>query len=118
MMTDLPQVSLLPDENRTTLFVDVILPVSVPNLYTYRVPLELNELVKVGARIIVQFGKSRVLTAVIAKIHQTPPEKYPAKYLLELLDEHPLVTGHQLELFSWMADYYMCCIGEVLRSKV
>lgn len=118
MMTDLPQVSLLPDENRTTLFVDVILPVSVPNLYTYRVPLELNELVKVGARIIVQFGKSRVLTAVIAKIHQTPPEKYPAKYLLELLDEHPMVTSHQLELFSWMADYYMCCIGEVLNAAL
>lgn len=64
---------------------------------------------------IVPFGKSRVMTAVVAKMHNHPPAKYQAKYVLELLDEYPLVTHHQLELFRWMAEYYMCCIGEVMN---
>ncbi|WP_031528182.1 replication restart helicase PriA [Dyadobacter crusticola] len=102
-------------EEETTLFTDLILPVPVPALFTYRVPRELAGLVKVGARVIVQFGKKRVITAVIAHIHSTPPAKYQAKYILELLDEQPIITNHQLELFKWVAEYYLCNIGEVLN---
>ncbi len=98
-----------------TFFVDLILPIPVPNLFTYRVPRDMVGLVKIGARVIVPFGKSRVVTAVIAKLHNQPPTKYQARYVLELLDEYPLVTAYQLELFRWMADYYMCCIGEVMN---
>ncbi len=60
---------------------------------------------------IVQFGKSRVLTAIIGKLHHLPPARYNAKYLLELLDEYPVVTQGQLELFKWAAEYYMCAAG-------
>ena len=102
-------------EEETTLFADLILPVPVPSLFTYRVPREISGLVKVGARVIVQFGKKRVITAVIAKIHTTPPQQYQAKYILELLDEQPIVTGKQLELFKWVSEYYLCNIGEVLN---
>jgi primosomal protein N' (replication factor Y) len=102
-------------EEEITLFADLILPVPVPALFTYRVPREISGLVKVGARVIVQFGKKRVITAVIANIHSTPPSKYQAKYILELLDEQPIITGHQLELFKWVAEYYLCNIGEVLN---
>ncbi|KQS23801.1 primosomal protein N' [Dyadobacter sp. Leaf189] len=102
-------------EEETTLFTDLILPVPVPALFTYRVPREMAGLVKVGARVIVQFGKKRVITAVIAHIHGTPPAKYQAKYILELLDEQPIITSHQLELFKWVAEYYLCNIGEVLN---
>jgi primosomal protein N' (replication factor Y) (superfamily II helicase) len=106
------------DDNRLTLFADVILPVPIPNLFTYRIPLELNEAVKVGARVIVQFGKNRVLTAIVARLHQTPPEKYAAKYILELLDEYPLITSGQLQLFDWVAEYYLCCVGEVMNAAL
>ena len=102
-----------PDE--ITYFADVILPVPVPRLFTYRVPREFAGLVKIGARVIVQFGKTKVLTAVVGKIHTKPPEKYQAKYILDLLDEYPLVTPQQLELFHWISGYYLCCIGEVLN---
>ncbi|KAA0990019.1 replication restart helicase PriA [Dyadobacter aurulentus] len=102
-------------EEETTLFADLILPVPVPSLFTYRVPREISGLVKVGARVIVQFGKKRVITAVIAKIHTMPPQQYQAKYILELLDEQPIVTGKQLELFKWVSEYYLCNIGEVLN---
>ncbi|MBC7924015.1 MAG: primosomal protein N' [Ferruginibacter sp.] len=95
-----------------------MLPVPIPNLFTYRVPREFGLLIKVGARVIVQFGKSRVLTALVARLHHKPPEKYVAKYLLDLLDEHPLVNPPQLDLFQWIADYYMCCAGEVMQAAL
>ncbi len=98
-----------------TYFADVILPVPIPKLFTYRVPREFVGGVQVGVRVIVQFGKSKVLTAVIARVHTHPPEKYQAKYILDLLDDYPLVTPQQLELFHWISGYYLCCIGEVLN---
>lgn len=102
-------------EEISTLFVDVILPVPIPKLFTYRVPASMNNYIKLGSRVIVQFGKRKVLTALVGKVHETPPKEYEAKYVLELLDNFPLVTPHQLQLFQWMADYYMCYIGEVMN---
>ncbi|MFB9293461.1 replication restart helicase PriA [Persicitalea jodogahamensis] len=105
----------LPFEEESTVFADLILPVPIPKLFTYRVSRAMSGLIKVGARVIVQFGKNRVITAVVGKLHHTPPANYQAKYVLELLDEEPLVMASQLELFRWMADYYLCTIGEVMN---
>lgn len=102
-------------EDEITLFADLILPVPVPRLFTYRVPRNISEMIKVGARVIVQFGKNRVITAVVANIHSNPPAQYQAKYILELLDDEPIITTHQLELFKWVSEYYLCNIGEVLN---
>lgn len=101
--------------DEVTLFVDLVLPIPVPRLFTYRVKRDMAALIKIGARVIVPFGKSRVITAVVASLHNHPPQNYQARYVLELLDEYPLVTGYQLQLFSWMAEYYMCCVGEVMN---
>ncbi len=105
----------LPFEEESTVFADLILPVPIPKLFTYRVSRAMSGLIKIGARVIVQFGKNRVITAVVGKLHHTPPSNYQAKYVLELLDEEPLVMASQLELFRWMADYYLCTIGEVMN---
>ncbi|WP_221394510.1 primosomal protein N' [Dyadobacter sp. NIV53] len=102
-------------EEETTLFADLILPVPIPSLFTYRVPREMSELITVGARVIVQFGQKRIITAAVARLHTNPPVKYQAKYILELLDEQPIITNRQLELFNWIAEYYLCNIGEVLN---
>jgi primosomal protein N' (replication factor Y) len=91
----------------TTYFADVILPVPIPRMFTYRVPRNFVDEIKIGARVIVEFGKNRVVTAVVGRIHETPPAKHQAKYILELLDSEPLITKQQLWLFDWIADYYM-----------
>jgi primosomal protein N' (replication factor Y) len=104
-----------PETERITYFADVILPIPVPKLFTYRIPYELNDVVQVGSRVIVQFGNKKVLTAVIAKLHHTPPQHYQAKYILELLDTEPIISQKQLDLFAWVADYYLCTIGEVMN---
>jgi primosomal protein N' (replication factor Y) (superfamily II helicase) len=105
-------------EEEMALFADVILPLALPRLYTYRIPNELYQVAKVGARVIVQFGKKKVLTAIIAKIHQTAPGVYTAKNIIELMDEEPLLNSFQLQLYQWMAEYYMCSLGEVINAAL
>ncbi|MDQ3394088.1 MAG: primosomal protein N' [Bacteroidota bacterium] len=103
---------------RVTLFADIILPVPIPKLFTYRIPYELNGLVKPGCRVIVQFGNKKILTGLIGKLHEIAPTQYEARYILELLDENPIVSPQQLPLFRWIADYYMCTIGEVFNTAI
>jgi primosomal protein N' (replication factor Y) len=98
-----------------TYFVDVLLPVPIPQAFTYRVPRHLKDLVRQGSRVIVPFGRNRVLTGIISAVHGNPPEKYKAKYISELMDEEAIVTPYQLWLFQWVADYYMCHPGEVMN---
>jgi len=102
-------------KERITLFADVLLPVPITNLFTYRVPFELNDVIGIGYRVIVQFGKRKIITGIVAKIHENPPEVYQAKYIIDLLDDQPIMNKHQLNLYEWMADYYMATMGEVLN---
>ncbi|MEJ7660940.1 MAG: hypothetical protein WKG07_15640 [Hymenobacter sp.] len=95
-----PAPAATPD--RVTLFVDVILPLPLPKLYTYRVPYELNDSVVIGGRVIVQFGAKRTLSCIVAAVHETPPKEYQAKYILEFIDDAPVVTQPQLKLFRWI----------------
>jgi primosomal protein N' (replication factor Y) len=104
--------------NRKTLFVEVILPLAISKNYTYRVPFEMNDAVTVGKRVVVQFGKSKLYTAIIAAISGIAPEKYEAKYIIEVLDDLPVVTERQLHFWQWMADYYMCNIGEIMNAAL
>ncbi|HEY4649877.1 MAG TPA: primosomal protein N', partial [Pontibacter sp.] len=107
-----------PAVDRVTLFADVILPLPLPKLYTYRIPFEMNDEVLVGARVIVQFGSKRVLSCIVADIHDQAPAEYQAKYVLDVLDDTPIVTAPQLKLFKWIADYYMCTLGEVINAAL
>ena len=105
------------NSNRKTYFVDVILPLSVPNYYSYRLPFELNNLVKVGQRVIVPLGRNKLYTAIVNNVHENIPS-YPTKYIEYILDEFPIVTANQLALWDWIASYYMCHIGEVMIAAL
>lgn len=104
--------------SRITYFVDVIVPLALPNLYTYRVPYELNEVVMIGKRVVVQFGKGKLYSALIRTIHNTPPKQYTAKYIDSILDEQPIVTIQQFQFWDWISQYYMCTIGEVMVAAL
>src|ERR1700744_1814162 len=104
--------------DRETLFVEVILPLAIAKNYTYRVPFQLNDAVEIGKRVVVQFGKSKLYTAIILSIGNQAPEKYEAKYLMEVLDDRPVVTMEQLQFWQWLAEYYMCNVGEVMNAAL
>jgi len=103
---------------RKTLFAEVILPLAISKNYTYRVPFELNDEIAIGKRVVVQFGKSKLYTAIVANITEEAPEKYEAKYLVDILDPHPLVTNLQLHFWGWMASYYLCNVGDVMNAAL
>ncbi len=105
-------------ESSDTLFAELLLPVPIPKLFTYRVPNEYRDQIRVGQRAIVQFGERKVLTGVIREVHTNPPKEYEAKYLLELLDELPVISNLQFHFFQWLADYYCCTPGEVLNAAM
>lgn len=101
-----------------TYFVDVILPLALGKHYTYRIPADFNQKLAVGKRVVVQFGKAKIYSAIIARIHQQPPERYEAKYILDVLDPEPVVNQHQLDLWTWIAEYYMCSAGSVMQAAL
>lgn len=100
-----------------TLFVEVILPLPLPKFYTYRVPNEWNDLVAIGSRVIVQFGKKKIYTAIITGISEEVPA-HQAKLLLDILDVEPLLNDTQLKFMYWMSDYYVAHPGEVLSASL
>ncbi|HEA22453.1 hypothetical protein LCGC14_1060120 [marine sediment metagenome] len=99
-------------------FIDVILPIPLEKLFTYSVSKPEAEFLKPGMRIGVPFGKSKIYTALVYSIHNVKPEVYEAKEIHRILDEHPIVTAQQIKHWQWIAEYYMCTLGEVFRSAV
>ncbi len=104
--------------SETTYFADVILPLAVPRLYTYRIPRVLNAEIVPGVRVVVQFGKSKLYSALVRKVHTSPPKEYTAKYLDSVLDQGPIVLEKQFEFWDWMCKYYLCHIGEVMNAAL
>jgi primosomal protein N' (replication factor Y) (superfamily II helicase) len=103
---------------RETIFVDVILPVPIHNVFTYRVPFELNSIVSAGYRVVVPFGKGKLLTGIITRVHSEIPQKYQAKYIEHLLDEEAIITKKQFQLWKWVSSYYMAPLGDVMNAAL
>jgi primosomal protein N' (replication factor Y) (superfamily II helicase) len=103
---------------RVTLFADVILPLPVPGLFTYRIPYELNDQVGKWKRVVVQFGQKKIYSALVVNIHEVPPKNYAVKYILSLLDKEPVMNEIQFTFWKWIASYYMCEPGEVMNVAI
>ncbi len=84
------------------LFVDVILPLRVHAFFTYKVPADLMGAVETGKRVIVPFGKKKLYSAVIFKIHSNVPAGYEPKFILEVLDHSPVLHQLQLDFWNWI----------------
>ena len=99
-------------------YVDVILPVAVPNLYTYHFSSDQEQNLQPGMRVCVQFGKRRLYTALVARIHEEPPKEYKTKEIVVVLDDYPIIYLWQIDYWKWIAQYYMCTIGEVFIAAL
>ena len=101
-----------------TFFADVILPLPIEARFTYRVPQALNGQVRFGVRVVVPFGASKLYAAIVERVHETPPKQVTAKYILDVIDERPVISEAQFKLWKWIADYYMCTVGEVMAAAL
>lgn len=105
-------------EERETLFIEVVLPLSLSKNYIYRVPFELNDQIAIGKRVVVQFGKNKIYTALIKSISKNAPDVYEAKYIIDVVDAYPIITDQQLHLWDWMTSYYLCNEGDVMSAAL
>jgi primosomal protein N' (replication factor Y) len=100
------------------MYVDVILPLPLPGLFTYSVPAEMQQRTVVGQRAVVPFGKRKHYTGIIARIHDQPTEGITIRAIHSLPDEKPVVTPQQLKLWEWIAFYYICPLGDVCKAAL
>lgn len=116
-MTNSSAIPPSPPIDRITLFAEVLLPIPVPGTFTYRVPYALNHAIRVGQRVVVQFGKTKILSGIVTRLTEEVPG-VEVKYLMDLLDEQPVVNEKQLKFWDWVQSYYLCHLGEVMQAAL
>lgn len=100
------------------MFADIILPLALPKrTYTYSVPESVAELVQIGVRVEVQFGRSKRYSGLVERVHTEAPG-YEVKPILSVLDEVTVVTPQQFRLWDWISEYYCCTLGEVMSAAL
>lgn len=109
---------LIEHESISALYVEVVLPLPLPKLYTYRLPSEYFELAMPGKRVFVPFGARKVYTGIIIHVTTTKPDRYEALNVISFLDDVPLVSDQQLRFWKWISEYYMCSLGEVMSAAL
>ena len=97
----------------------MILPVPVGRSFTYAVPPQMAESIKVGSRVVVPFGNNKLHTGIVLSAGDSADSSgYEIKEIAELVDTEPVVGGHELRMWEWMADYYMCALGDVMKAAL
>ena len=98
------------------MYADVILPVPLQGLFTYTVPEGMT--VGEGMRVLVGFGRSKTYVGLVARVHHVKPQGYEVKPIQQQIDQQPMVTPQQLQLWHWISDYYLSPIGEVYKTAL
>ncbi|MDE6559820.1 MAG: primosomal protein N' [Muribaculaceae bacterium] len=100
------------------MLIQVILPLPIQGTFTYSVPDDVRDMVGIGSRVLVQFGRKKYYTAIVSGIDQTPPQHYEVKPIMAVLDPHPALRYPQLKFWEWIADYYLCSVGDVMKAAL
>jgi primosomal protein N' (replication factor Y) len=100
------------------MFADVILPLNLPQVLTYGVPHEMQDRLQPGMRVEVALGKNKQYSGIVQRLHNERPDAYMVKPIRNIIDEEPVVTGKQLQFWSWIAAYYMATPGEVMQAAL
>lgn len=100
------------------MYAEVILPLPIYSTFTYSVPTEMETLLSVGSRVLVQFGRKKFYTAIVYSIVPYPPKDFETKPITTVLDPTPIVRYPQMKLWNWVAEYYLCSPGEVMKAAL
>ena len=97
-------------------FAETLLPLALPGTYTYRIPEGMR--LSIGMRVLVPFGRKKIFTAIVVTLHDKEPAGYDVKEILGTLDDKPILRHPQLDFWQWIADYYLCSMGEVYKAAL
>lgn len=99
-------------------FVDVILPLPLYSCFTYALPADMADEVSIGCRVVVPFGKKKFYTGIVRNVHYLKPQDYEVKEVSVVLDARPVLLPVQFRFWEWMADYYLCTLGDVYKAAL
>ncbi len=99
-------------------YIDVVLPLAIREFYTYSVSTEFQAEIEIGKRVVVQFGKSKLYSAIIINKHNNPPKHYETKPIEYFLDQEAIVNRNQIEFWIWLSKYYLSSVGEIYRAAL
>lgn len=99
------------------MYADIILPLAVPKCYTYIVPEAQCAVVQQGMLVRVTLGR-KFYNGIVLRLHDNAEEGIKYKPILQVLSQAPIVSGEQIELWQWIAGYYMCKMGDVLKAAI
>lgn len=96
---------------------EILLPLPLQETFTYQVPEDLADKLRVGVRVIVPFGKKKYYSGVVVRVFDSPDMEfgYVLKSILYVIDERPIVSEIQLSLWRWISSYYIANIGDVMN---
>ncbi len=100
-------------------YADLVLPLALSQYFTYEITPEMKDSIDIGSRVVVPFGKgNKFYTGIVVSLHNTAPKEYETKAIYSILDPKPILRQPQLKLWEWIADYYMCSVGEVFKAAI
>lgn len=99
-------------------YANIIVPLPLGPAFTYRIPDAYLGLLEPGMRVLVPFGRSKFYTGIVDSLTAVSPAEYIVKDIAIVLDSEPMLTKRQLDLWKWVAEYYMCSVGEVMRAAL
>ena len=99
------------------MFADITLPIPFDS-FTYLVPSDMETRVMRGCRVVVPLGKNKIYTGVVLNTHNNTPKGVEVKAIIEVLDDHPVVNEQQFTFWQWIANYYLCPLGDVMKAAL
>ncbi len=100
------------------IFAEVILPIALDGTFTYHVPPEFEDRLGPGMRVEVNFGKSRNFSGIVHHLHRQKPAISNIKPIISIIDDKPILSQDSLDIWDWVADYYMCPLGQVMDAAL
>lgn len=100
------------------LYADIVLPLPLNNLFTYNIPKDFIKEIKLGSRVVVQFGARKFYSGIVKSLHNNKPTTYELKDIISLLDSDSLINEKQFKFWEWVSNYYMCTLGEVYKAAL
>ena len=100
------------------MYAEIIIPIALPKNYTWQIPESLRSEIMVGMRVEVLLGATKRYAGIVKKLNEKAPTGFTPKPILGILDDAPIVFPHQMQLWEWMANYYMCTEGEVMQAAI
>ena len=96
---------------------DIILPLAISDVYTYNIP-ETIQYPQIGSRVLVPIGRKSIIGIIYRRHEGELAPNIKVRDIIQVIDEQPIVTSKQLQLWEWLAQYYMCTLGEVMAAAL